>query len=104
MIWETDAGLHIMFDPPQRRGRAVTAGATEEDQHILRVVTPLLKYSTARSAVKAASEAIELLGGNGYIEDWPLTRLFRDAQVLPVWEGTTNILVLDALRAIKKDG
>src|SRR5262249_16300265 len=66
--------------------------------------TPLLKYSSARTAVRSSSEAIELMGGNGYIEDWPLARLYRDAQVLPVWEGTTNILVLDTLRALKKEG
>lgn len=45
----------------------------------------------------------ELIGGNGYIEEWPIPRLLRDAQVLPIWEGTTNILVLDALRAARKE-
>src|SRR5712691_6503774 len=46
---------------------------------------------------------MELIGGNGYIEDWPMARLLRDAQVLPIWEGTTNILVLDALRTARKE-
>jgi acyl-CoA dehydrogenase len=47
---------------------------------------------------------MELIGGNGYIEENAMPRLLRDAQVLPIWEGTTNILVLDALRVINKDG
>jgi hypothetical protein len=46
---------------------------------------------------------MELIGGNGYIEECPLPRLLRDAQVLPIWEGTTNILVLDALRVMHRD-
>jgi hypothetical protein len=46
---------------------------------------------------------MELIGGNGYIEDWVMPRLLRDAQVLPIWEGTTNILVLDTLRVAKKE-
>ena len=49
------------------------------------------------------AEGVEALGGNGYIEDWPMARVFRDAQVLPIWEGTTNILVLDTFRAIRKE-
>ena len=44
-----------------------------------------------------------MIGGNGYIEESPLPRLLRDAQVLPIWEGTTNILVLDTLRTARKD-
>jgi hypothetical protein len=45
---------------------------------------------------------MELVGGNGYIEDWPMAQLFRDAQVLPIWEGTSNIQVLDVLRSTAK--
>ena len=51
----------------------------------------------------AASEAIELHGGNGYIQDFVTPRLLRDAQVLPIWEGTTNVLTLDLLRAMTKE-
>jgi alkylation response protein AidB-like acyl-CoA dehydrogenase len=69
----------------------------------LRILTPLAKYLTGRLAVQVASEAMEVLGGNGYIEEFVMARLLRDAQVLPIWEGTTNILVLDAVRAMVKD-
>ncbi|MBI5369249.1 MAG: acyl-CoA dehydrogenase family protein [Planctomycetes bacterium] len=67
-----------------------------------RLLTPLCKYWTGKLAVKGVSEAMECLGGCGYIEDWPMPRLLRDAQVLPIWEGTSNILVLDALRTTGK--
>jgi alkylation response protein AidB-like acyl-CoA dehydrogenase len=67
----------------------------EADKKLLRALTPLAKLATARAAVAAASEACEALGGNGYIEEFVTPRLLRDAQVLPIWEGTTNILALD---------
>jgi alkylation response protein AidB-like acyl-CoA dehydrogenase len=76
--------------------------ATPEEERALRLCTPLLKYYTAKKSVWAASEAVEVLGGNGYVEDWPMARVLRDAQVLPIWEGSTNVLVLDAFRAIRK--
>ena len=49
------------------------------------------------------SEALEAFGGAGYVEDTGLPMLLRDAQVLPIWEGTTNVLALDALRALGSD-
>jgi alkylation response protein AidB-like acyl-CoA dehydrogenase len=66
----------------------------------LRLVAPLAKLVTARLAVAAASEYLECFGGAGYVEDTGLPRLLRDAQVLPIWEGTTNVLALDVLRAL----
>lgn len=77
-------------------------GSSEAAQ--VRLLTPLIKYHTARMAVWSASEAMEVLGGNGYIEEYVTARLLRDAQVLPIWEGTTNIQVLDALRAARREG
>jgi len=71
---------------------------------LLRGLTPLIKLFTAKVAVAAASEAVECLGGCGYIEDWPTPRLLRDAQVLPIWEGTTNILSLDLVRVASPGG
>jgi len=74
-----------------------------ESARLLRVLTPVVKAVTGKLAVPCVSEAMELVGGNGYIEEWPMARLLRDAQVLPIWEGTTNILVLDALRVARKE-
>ncbi len=65
-----------------------------------RVVTPLAKFYVTKRARWVVGEALELLGGNGYIEDWPLARLLRDAYLGSIWEGTTNIVALDILRAI----
>jgi alkylation response protein AidB-like acyl-CoA dehydrogenase len=93
---------HALFALIQHLDRGDRGGAG--DRLLARVLTPLLKYTTAKLAVWAASEGIELMGGNGYIEDSVMPRLLRDAQVLPVWEGTTNILVLDSLRACARDG
>ncbi|MCK4176064.1 acyl-CoA dehydrogenase family protein [Aciditerrimonas ferrireducens] len=69
----------------------------------LRLLAPLAKLEAARLGVTAASDALELHGGNGYIEDWPLARILRDAQVNPVWEGPDNILCLDVRRAIERE-
>ncbi len=70
---------------------------------MLRILTPMTKAVTGKLAVPCVSEAMELIGGNGYIEESPMPRLLRDAQVLPIWEGTTNILVLDCVRTAKKE-
>ncbi len=66
----------------------------------MRILVPIAKYRTARMAVDAASYAMEILGGNGYVRDWVTHRLLRDAQVLPIWEGASNVLSLDVLRAM----
>ena len=64
----------------------------------MRLVTALAKYLTAEWAITATSRAIEILGGNGYTEEFPTARLHRDAQVLTVWEGPPNIQALEVLR------
>jgi hypothetical protein len=69
----------------------------------LRIGAPLIKLRAARLGIEAASDAIEVHGGNGYIETWPVARLLRDAQVNTVWEGPDNILCLDVRRAIIKE-
>ncbi|MCC6747146.1 MAG: acyl-CoA dehydrogenase family protein [Deltaproteobacteria bacterium] len=70
---------------------------------LLRLLVPLTKLRCARRGLNAAVDALEMYGGNGFIEDWPLARQLRDAQAHTVWEGTENILALDVLRAITKD-
>ena len=74
------------------------------DHALVRALTPPAKAVTARLAVHAASEACEMLGGNGYVQPWVTERLLRDAQVLPIWEGTTNVQALDFLRACRREG
>lgn len=77
-------------------------GVSEKDIVLNRLYIALLKKETAEQAVHFAHEAIEMHGGNGYIEDFVTPRLLRDAQVLTVWEGTANILGLEVLRLMEK--
>jgi hypothetical protein len=70
----------------------------------LRLAAPLAKLTTGKLAVAVASETLECFGGAGYVEDTGLPRLLRDAQVLPIWEGTTNVLAVDVLRALAAGG
>ncbi|KGR87381.1 acyl-CoA dehydrogenase family protein [Lysinibacillus odysseyi] len=81
----------------------VTAGnGTQEEQILVRLLIALTKKETAEQAIHFSHEAIELHGGNGYIEDFVTPRLLRDAQVLTVWEGTANILALELIRLVQK--
>ncbi|WP_411969096.1 acyl-CoA dehydrogenase family protein [Haloferax sp. YSSS75] len=70
---------------------------------LMRVLTPIAKHRTARMAVDTASYAMEIQGGNGYVSEFVTHRLYRDAQVLPIWEGTSNILALDLLRTFERE-
>ena len=63
---------------------------------------PVAKMYTAKSSVATVSEGLECFGGQGYIEDTGLPGMFRDSQVLPIWEGTSNVMSLDVLRALSK--
>jgi acyl-CoA dehydrogenase len=67
-----------------------------------RTLAPLVKYRAGEQNVDFARAAVELLGGNGYVSDFPTARLLRDAQVNTIWEGTSNICALDLLRAIDR--
>jgi alkylation response protein AidB-like acyl-CoA dehydrogenase len=68
-----------------------------------RLVAPLAKLKAARLGITAASDAIEIHGGNGYIETWPVARILRDAQINTLWEGPDNILCLDVRRAMHRE-
>lgn len=77
--------------------------ATENEKSLLRILTPIAKLYTAKQSIKSASEHIEVFGGIGYLEDSGIPVMLRDTQVLSIWEGTTNVLSLDMLRAIEKE-
>lgn len=96
---ETAAALALALECAALLGRAEVGTATDDERRRLRALIPLAKLTTAKQAVALASEALECMGGAGYVEDTGLPRLLRDAQVLPIWEGTTNVLALDLLRA-----
>lgn len=101
---EQEAAFQLTFRTVELLGKLETGTATERELAALRLYTPIMKLTTGKQAVAVASEALECFGGAGYVEDTGLPRLLRDAQVLSIWEGTTNVLSLDALRAIAKEG
>jgi alkylation response protein AidB-like acyl-CoA dehydrogenase len=96
---ETEAALQLAFSVVAVLGRIERGEARPHDGALLRILTPVAKLTTGKQAVAVTSEALECFGGAGYVEDTGLPVLLRDAQVLPIWEGTTNVLSLDALRA-----
>jgi acyl-CoA dehydrogenase len=71
---------------------------------LTRILTPLIKFRACRDARKVTGDAMEVRGGCGYIEDFSDARLLRDAHLGSIWEGTSNIVALDVVRAIKREG
>jgi len=96
--------LHLSFRGVTLLGQWETSTADENDRSLLRLLTPIAKLTTAKQAVAGTSEVIEAFGGAGYVENTGLPALLRDAQVLPIWEGTTNVLALDLLRTVTDVG
>ena len=79
--------------------------AGEENAYaLLRIMTPMIKFRACRDARKVTGDAMEVRGGCGYIEEWSDPRLLRDAHLGSIWEGTSNIVALDVIRAIKREG
>ncbi|MBT2115932.1 acyl-CoA dehydrogenase family protein [Dyella sp. LX-66] len=97
---EFEAAFALSFEVAHLLGRAEHRAATPDEAALLRLLTPLAKLWTGKLAISICSEALECFGGAGYIEDTGLPQLLRDAQVYAIWEGTTNVLSLDALRAL----
>ena len=99
MAVEVEAAAAIVFEAASLAGRS----GDEEERRLYRILVPLAKLRAARRGLEVASQGLEVLGGNGYIENWPLARQFRDAQCHTIWEGAENIICLDVLRAIAKE-
>jgi acyl-CoA dehydrogenase len=74
-----------------------------EAARLARILTPLIKFRACRDARGVTGDAMEVRGGCGYIEEWSDARLLRDAHLGSIWEGTSNIVALDVLRAIDRD-
>ncbi|MEO6799005.1 MAG: acyl-CoA dehydrogenase family protein [Rhodanobacter sp.] len=98
-----EAAFALAFEVAHLLGRVEQGEASPDEAAVLRLLTPLAKLWTGKVAVKICSEALECFGGAGYIEDTGLPQLLRDAQVYAIWEGTTNVLSLDSLRALAGD-
>jgi alkylation response protein AidB-like acyl-CoA dehydrogenase len=102
MQLELRAAFLLAFRVVELLGKEESGDASDSESRLLRFLIPIAKLYTAKQAIAVASEALEAFGGAGYLEDTGLPRLLRDAQVLSIWEGTTNILSLDALRAMER--
>ncbi|PJK29419.1 acyl-CoA dehydrogenase family protein [Minwuia thermotolerans] len=103
LMLPTEAALSVSLFAADNLARG-EAGQQRAAQ-VTRILTPLLKYRSARDNIQVATGAMEVRGGNGYIEDWVNPRLVRDAHLGVLWEGTSNINALDVVtRAIAKSG
>ena len=86
-----------------RLARAHDADADEHDRHFRRLATAVSKYWICKRGPQHAYEAMECLGGNGYTEDFPLARRYREQPVMAIWEGSGNVIALDVLRAVTRE-
>ena len=99
MVVAVEAVSAIVFE-----ASSLAAGkGDEEGRRLYRILVPLTKFKGARGGLELASQAVEMHGGNGYIETFPTARQLRDAQCHTIWEGTENIICLDVLRAMGKE-
>jgi alkylation response protein AidB-like acyl-CoA dehydrogenase len=101
---EYEAAFHLCFELIHLLGRSEHGEADGDARALLRLMTALAKLTTGKQAVAVSTEAIECFGGAGYVEDTGLPVIVRDSQVLPIWEGTTNVLSLELLKACGDGG
>ena len=85
-----------------RLARAHDEDASDEERAFRRLATPVAKYWVCKRGPGHAYEALECLGGNGYTESFPLARRYREQPVMALWEGSGNVIALDALRALAR--
>jgi len=102
MLLDSEAAAAVVL-----QGAAIFDAWDAGDAHarkLLRIITPVAKgWITARARI-VAGEAMNVRGGNGYVEEWVNARLLRDSYLGAIWEGSTNVVALDVQRAIVKDG
>lgn len=99
-VW-TEQARSLMLQTAQALS---AADQGKGDPALARILTPLIKFRACRDARKVTGDGMEVRGGCGYIEEWTEPRLLRDAHLGSIWEGTSNIVALDVLRAIRKEG
>ena len=99
---ESEAALQIAM----RLAQAYERGGDEGDpleRAWKRIMTPAAKFWVCKRGVELTGEAMEVLGGNGYVDTGVMARLFREAPVNSIWEGSGNVMCLDVLRAISRE-
>jgi putative acyl-CoA dehydrogenase len=100
MALDVEAAVALVFRLAHALDRA---GEDAREAAYVRLMTPAAKYWICKLAPALAFEAMECLGGNGYVEESLLPRLYREAPVNAIWEGSGNVMCLDVLRALKRD-
>jgi acyl-CoA dehydrogenase len=99
----TEQALSMSFVTADALDRA--EAGSQDAAALLRILTPTLKFRATRDARKVCGDALEMRGGIGYVEEFATARLLRDAHLGSIWEGTGNIVALDALkRAVGRHG
>ncbi|MBZ0226236.1 MAG: acyl-CoA dehydrogenase family protein [Comamonas sp.] len=98
MALEAQAALLLAMDLAERHGSDEAA-----DVAWRRILTPAAKFWNCKRSVAFTGEAMEVFGGNGYVETGPMGRLFRQAPVNSIWEGSGNVMCLDVLRAVSRE-
>src|SRR5690606_31870063 len=96
LILPLEQALSMCFVTADALDRA-ELGGSQEAAALVRMLTPVLKYRSTRDARKMTGDALEFRGGIGYVEEFACARLLRDAHLGSIWEGTGNIVALDAL-------
>jgi hypothetical protein len=105
MIIDTEGALALVLEAAARLTAADEEAARGEEgvaRELVRVLTPLAKHTLCKRARSVTGEAMEIRGGNGYIEDWVNPRLLRDAHLGSIWEGSSNVIALDVLRCMRR--
>jgi putative acyl-CoA dehydrogenase len=96
--------IALCFEISRLLGEMEEDGGDKKEARLLRALIPIAKLVLGKWAVLFSSDALEAMGGVGYLEDTEFPQLLRDAQVLPIWEGTSNMMLYDIIRAqIKSD-
>lgn len=101
ILLPTEAALSMCLFTAQSLHRADEG--EETGKGLRRILTPLVKFRCCRDARKVTGDAMEVRGGSGYIEEWIEPRLLRDSHLGSIWEGTSNIIALDVLRAARRE-
>lgn len=99
MALESEAATQLMM----RMSTAFGAADSPLERAYQRIVTPAGKLWTAKRSIELSAEAMEVFGGNGYMDEGPMGRLYRETPLLSIWEGSGNVMALDMLRAIARE-
>lgn len=103
-LWELGSTYIAVFLLVWRTIRALDKAdaGDERERNLCRILIPMSKWWSAEMGIYIGRQSMELMGGIGYIEDTVMPRVYRDLLVLPIWEGSGNVIVLDMLRAARK--